>query len=242
MTSSSPSTPAEAPASPAPRPARWPAELPPRAAGPAITHLLYLHGFRSSPTSFKAQRVAARVQALQAAGRPLVWACPQLPASPAQALALARTLSAGWPAASMAVIGSSLGGFYADLIAQDRGCRAVLLNPAVNPARDLARHIGSHPSWHDPASQLVFTAADVADLAAMQAARGRPGRQTLAVIATDDEVLDAAEMQAHCADARCWIGEGGDHALSDFDTAFAALQHFLGLDAVRDDGDPAGPP
>ena len=144
--------------------------------------------------------------------------------------------------ASTAVIGSSLGGFYADLIAQERGCRAVLLNPAVNPARDLARYIGSHPSWHDPASQLVFTAADVADLAAMQAARGRPGPQTLAVIATGDEVLDASEMQAHCAGARCWVGEGGDHALGDFDTVFAALQHFLGLDAVRDDGDPPGPP
>lgn len=228
--------------SPAPRPARWPAEAPPRAAGPAITHLLYLHGFRSSPASFKAQRVAARVQALQAAGRPLVWACPQLPGTPAQALQQVRDAVAAWPAASMAVIGSSLGGFYADLIAQARGCRAVLLNPAVNPARDLARYIGSHPSWHDPATQIVFTAADVADLAAMQAARSRPGAQTLAVIATGDEVLDAAEMQAHCAGARCWVGEGGDHALSDFDTAFAAVQHFLGLDAVRGDGDPPGLP
>ena len=235
--------PARDPAAPeAPRPARWPTELPPRAAGPAITHLLYLHGFRSSPASFKAQRVAARAAALREAGRPLLWACPQLPGAPAQALRLLRWIVGSWPMASTAVIGSSLGGFYADLIAQERGCRAVLLNPAVNPARDLARYIGSHPSWHDPASQLVFTAADVADLAAMQAARGRPGPQTLAVIATGDEVLDASEMQAHCAGARCWVGEGGDHALGDFDTVFAALQHFLGLDAVRDDGDPPGPP
>ena len=226
----------------APRPARWPAEPPARAPGPAITHLLYLHGFRSSPASFKAQRVATRATALREAGRPLVWACPQLPAAPAQALRAVRWIAASWPGDSMAVIGSSLGGFYADLLAQERGCRAVLLNPAVNPARDLAASIGSHPSWHDPTSQVDFTAADVADLAAMQAARGRPGPRTLAVIATGDEVLDPAEMQAHCRDARCWVGEGGDHALGDFDTVFAALQHFLGLDAVRDAGDPPGPP
>ena len=47
------------------------------------THLLYLHGFRSSPQSTKARAVAAWV----AAQRPdLVWACPQLPPSPREAM------------------------------------------------------------------------------------------------------------------------------------------------------------
>ena len=41
-----------------------------------VTHLLYLHGFRSSPQSTKARKFAAWV----AANRPeLVWWCPQLP-------------------------------------------------------------------------------------------------------------------------------------------------------------------
>jgi len=49
------------------------------------THLLYLHGFRSSPQSFKAQRMAHAVAALPASPH---WWCPQLPPSPAQAMAL----------------------------------------------------------------------------------------------------------------------------------------------------------
>ncbi|MBA4176118.1 MAG: hypothetical protein C0505_06100 [Leptothrix sp. (in: Bacteria)] len=56
---------------------------PPRPTPP--THLLYLHGFRSSPKSFKAQRLAR----WSARHRPEVhgW-CPQLPASPREAMAL----------------------------------------------------------------------------------------------------------------------------------------------------------
>ena len=97
-----------------------------------ITHLLYLHGFRSSPKSFKARMMADWL----ARHRPDVhWWCPQLPPSPRQAM---QELLAGvqdWPRERMAVVGSSLGGFYATHVAETLGCRAVLLNPAVHPAR-----------------------------------------------------------------------------------------------------------
>ena len=75
------------------------------------THLLYLHGFRSSPQSAKARLTAERV----AAQHPGVffW-CPQLPPSPRAAMALVAAGIAHWPqGAGMAVIGSSLGGYYA---------------------------------------------------------------------------------------------------------------------------------
>jgi len=101
---------------------------------PALSHLLYLHGFRSSPASFKA-RMLGRWRVEHAAQ--VHWLCPQLPPSPAQAWSLIRQLSDGWPAQTMAVIGSSLGGYYATALAEARGCRALVLNPAVDPARDL---------------------------------------------------------------------------------------------------------
>ena len=67
------------------------------------THLLYLHGFRSSPQSAKARLTAERV----AAQHPGVffW-CPQLPPSPRAAMALVAAGSAHWPQGTgMAVIG-----------------------------------------------------------------------------------------------------------------------------------------
>src|SRR3989344_6939401 len=102
---------------------------------PAPTHLLYLHGFRSSPRSFKAQRLASVVRTLQDQGLPLVWCCPQLPPSPQQAMAELRELVRHWPTESTVVIGSPLGGFYATGLAQELGCPL----PAIKPHGEAPR-------------------------------------------------------------------------------------------------------
>jgi len=62
----------------------------------------------------------------------------------------------GWPVHSMAVLGSSLGGFYATAMAEHASCRAVVLNPAVQPARDLVHYVGDQTAYHDPASHFEF--------------------------------------------------------------------------------------
>jgi predicted esterase YcpF (UPF0227 family) len=189
--------------------------------------LLYLHGFRSSPRSFKAQRLGAWL----ATHRPgLAWCCPQLPPSPHAAMALARDLTAHWPADGSAVVGSSLGGFYALALAEDRGWPCVLLNPAVEPARDLAAHIGEQPAFHDPAERLDFRAEYVQEL--REIAGTTPPRLTqpqrcLAIVARGDEVLDWREMTARCAGARIELLEGGDHALSNFDELLPTVIGFL---------------
>ena len=178
------------------------------------THLLYLHGFRSSPQSAKARLVLQRM----AQRHPSVecW-CPQLPPSPREAMDLVLHGIAQWPRASMAVIGSSLGGFYASHVVTRTGCRAVMLNPAVDPARDLARHIGEHTQWHDPLERFHFQPAFIEELRALEV--GMPDRpeQCLVIIAKGDEVLDWREMQARYPGSRIRLLEGGDHALSDFE-------------------------
>jgi predicted esterase YcpF (UPF0227 family) len=183
-------------------------------------HLLYLHGFRSSPQSSKARLMAAWM----GLHRPDVrWWCPQLPPSPRAALALIGDGISEWPHESMAVVGSSLGGFYATVLAERLGCRAVLLNPAVNPARDLAGHVGETSAWHS-GERFLFAPQFVDELAAMTpAAITRPQRY-FAVIAKGDELLDWREMAARYAGCRIALIEGGDHALSDFES-----QHLPGV-------------
>lgn len=203
-----------------------PAIAPGRAA-PATTHLLYLHGFRSSPKSFKAQRLRAWL----AAHRPaLHWCCPQLPPSPREAMALVQRLTHGWPEGS-AVVGSSLGGFYAGVVAEARGWPAVLLNPAVDPARDLAAYVGEQTAFHTPEEHFFFRAEYVDELRALAPPpRFTHPERVLAIIAKGDELLDWREMAARCADAHVCLLEGGDHALSDFDEHLPLLLRFLGLD------------
>ncbi len=193
-------------------------------AGP--THLLYLHGFRSSPASFKARRLHAWLQA----NRPdVLWWCPQLPPSPRAAMALVERGIEDWPHERMAVVGSSLGGFYAAWVAERHGCPAVLLNPAVNPARDLAAFIGELTAFHDPGEHFFFRPEYVDELRALTLPANTHPERICAVIAKGDEVLDWREMSARCAGATLRLLEDGDHALSDFDAHLPHLLSFLRL-------------
>lgn len=188
------------------------------------THLLYLHGFRSSPASTKARMTAAAV----ARRFPdVAWLCPALPASPKKAMEDVLQATADWPLATTAVIGSSLGGFYATWLAERWGCKAVLLNPAVRPARDLAAHLGDQTVWHDLDQHFVFESRYVDELIAQEVAHiSRPERY-FAVIAKGDEVLDWREMTGHYAGAAIKLLPGGDHALSDYDQHLDAVLDFL---------------
>ncbi|OYQ39124.1 esterase [Rhodoferax sp. TH121] len=190
------------------------------------THLLYLHGFRSSPQSTKARQLAAHM----AAHHPQVqWWCPQLPPSPKEAMDLLRDGIATWPRDTMAVVGSSLGGFYATHVAEYTGCRAVLVNPAVDPARDLATYIGEQTSWHDPEERFFFRPEYVDELQALACGPLAQPERYLAFIAKGDEVLDWREMHARYARSAMHLLEGGDHALSDFVDHMPQLLAFLDL-------------
>jgi len=194
------------------------------------THLLYLHGFRSSPRSAKAQQMAALVQALAHPGSAAVtWACPQLPPSPAQAWADIQQLVADWPRDTMAVMGSSLGGFYATVLAEHLGCRAVVVNPAVAPARDLARYIGEQTHFHDPQARFFFRPEFIDEFTALAPYPITRPERYMALIAKGDEVLDWREMVAHYPGVQLTLLEGGDHALTDFAPHQQAVMAFLGL-------------
>jgi len=189
------------------------------------THLMYLHGFRSSPQSAKARRMAAWVD--EHAPR-LTWWCPQLPPSPREAVELLTRGVAGWPIDRMAIVGSSLGGFYATVLAERLRCKAGVLNPAVDPARDLARYIGEITAWHSE-ERFFFLPAYVDQLRDMKPAELADPSRYFAVIATGDEVLDWREMSARYRGSHLRIVEGSDQALSDFDTHLPHLLHFLSL-------------
>lgn len=176
-----------------------------------VSHILYLHGFRSSPRSFKARVVQGRLEAL---GRARALVCPQLPASSRAAMDLVLTL-VEHHADSLAIVGSSLGGFYATWLAERFGCRAVVINPAVDPLKDLEKHVGVTTAWHSD-EPFEFKREYIAELAALKIERiTRPERYFL-LAATGDEVLDYRDMVAHYAGAHQHIIEGSDHAIPEF--------------------------
>jgi predicted esterase YcpF (UPF0227 family) len=175
--------------------------------------ILYLHGFRSSPQSFKARVVGRKMAEL---GRANELFCPQLPASPSEAMALALTLVGRCPPAQLAIIGSSLGGYYATWLAEKLGCRAVLLNPAIVPLKDLDQHVGVTTAYHSD-QPFEFKREYIKELRALKVDRiTRPERYFL-IAASGDEVLDYRDMVAHYAGARQHVIDGSDHAIPEFE-------------------------
>ena len=180
--------------------------------------ILYLHGFRSSPQSAKASLLA---QAVQEAGHARSWYCPQLPPSPHRALELAdrliekRQAEGMDPQQELVVLGSSLGGYYASCLAEKWRCRALLFNPVVYAARDLATQVGEHTMWNSP-QRFHFLPEYVDELAEMAPGRpADPGRYYL-MAAKGDEVLDWREMVEWYRGCELRLLEASDHGISDF--------------------------
>jgi predicted esterase YcpF (UPF0227 family) len=190
--------------------------------------ILYLHGFRSSPRSFKARVVHQR---MAEGGRLQELICPQLPASPKAAMELVLTLverHAQRAPDELAIIGSSLGGFYATWLAERFGCRAVLINPAVDPLADLDKHVGVTTAWHSD-EPFEFKREYIDELAGLKVARiTRPERYFL-LAATGDEVLDYRGMVAHYPGARQHVIDGSDHAVSEFEQYVDEVLAFCGV-------------
>jgi uncharacterized protein len=174
--------------------------------------IVYLHGFRSSPASRKATMLR---EAMAARGRAGDYVCPALPASPARAVAEVQALIAGVPLATLALIGSSLGGFYATWIAERVGCRAALLNPAIRPQDDLADHLGTQPVYFSQ-ERIEFRREFLDELVAIDTPEiTRPERYFL-LAATGDAVIDYRTMIGKYRGARTRVIDGSDHELSDF--------------------------
>jgi hypothetical protein len=192
--------------------------------------LVYLHGFRSSPQSRKAQLFVRRVAALPAAIRPQLHV-PDLGHEPAEAVGRV----ASWiereirdPGADLTLVGSSLGGFYATHLAERFGARAVLINPAIRPYADLVAHMGTQVNLYSGESFEVVE-EHFAELRALAVARiTRPERYFL-LVRTGDEVLDWREAVAFYAGASQYVAGGGDHGWADFAGEIPAILRFAGV-------------
>jgi uncharacterized protein len=188
--------------------------------------IVYLHGFNSTPQSKKATFLRDH---LAARGLADEYACPALPHRPAQAIAVIEALLARERGRSITLLGSSLGGFYATYLAEKHGLRAVLVNPAVYPQRDLAQYLGPQQNLYS-GERYELTVDHVRELEALAVERVHPERYLL-LVETGDEVLDYREAVARYAGARQVVVAGGDHTLQSFPRHLPLVFEFAGLRA-----------
>lgn len=192
--------------------------------------VVYVHGFRSSPASHKAQvmeqRIAVLNTALHSGDR---YFCPQLPASPNASIQLIEALLRHTAPENVTLVGSSLGGYYATWLAEKHGYRAVLLNPMTQLMPEFEQFVGVTTSFHSD-EPFEFKREYIDHLRAMAVTHiTRPERYFL-IAAKGDELLDCRDMVAHYSGARQIVLEGSDHSLTGFEDYLDDVLAFAGID------------
>ncbi|HET8732102.1 MAG TPA: YqiA/YcfP family alpha/beta fold hydrolase [Moraxellaceae bacterium] len=203
--------------------------------------LLYIHGFLSSPQSLKARQTEAWVRACHPEARVHV---PALPVDPLAALACLESVIRGCSTtpgltspglaspglSSPGLIGSSLGGFYANILAARHGLRAVLVNPAVHPHRLMGDYVGPQRNHHT-GDVCEVTLAHCHQLEQLDVVPPHPERLWV-LLETGDETLDYRQATQFYAACHLDVTPGGTHAYEGYVDRLPAIWEFLSKKSV----------
>lgn len=177
--------------------------------------------------SVKAQKCFAQVKKLQSKGDRIEWYCPHLPPSPQKAMEMVMSHISSWQGYQMAVIGSSLGGYYANYIAEHKRCGAVLLNPAIEPALALKKAIDQQDA--SSAEDAQYLKPDFIDeLKSLEVPVTMPERYFL-IVAKGDELLDYRQALERYRKSATLVLDQSNHQLTDFDDYIDEVFEFIGL-------------
>lgn len=185
--------------------------------------LIYIHGFLSSPLSFKAQQVKAWL----AEQHPEVhYECPHLPAYPGQTQEQLTELIESLLPEPVYLMGSSLGGFWATWAAETYNLRALIINPAVNPQALITRYLEVDLKGYHTDDSYRLNSTHVDEIRAADLPVTRHHNYWL-LVQTGDETLDYRQAVAKYQGCRQTVEEGGDHAFQGFERYLQPALAFL---------------
>ena len=192
--------------------------------------LIYLHGFLSSPQSYKCQLMR---KWLAGEWPRIVFCAPQVSPYPEIAMqslvSLVERFKNSAETGPIGLVGSSMGGFWASYLAERLELPAALINPAVHPARFMPQYLGQtlRPYSGEP-QEYRLTGADVDTMRQLEAQLAQPLRGRYWLLAQrGDETLDCREAEAFYRGQRQTVEEGGDHAFQGFARYCEPIVEFL---------------
>ena len=173
-------------------------------------HLLYLHGFLSSPTSVKAQATKNYFAKHHPEDTLHI---PELSNFPSKVEAQLVELIENNPElleGGLKVIGSSMGGYLSTFLIEKYSGKAVLINPAVRPYELLQQFIGPHVNPYS-GEKFSIELTDIDIIKALDTDALNNDKAYKVLLQTNDETLDYRLAAAKYALSDLVIEEGGDH-------------------------------
>ena len=185
--------------------------------------LLYLHGFNSSPESKKALQTR---HWFEQNAPEVEFLCPSLPPYADAAMGLLEQLVAERLPDSVAVIGSSMGGFYATCLVEQYSLKAVLVNPAVSPDRGLQDWLGENVNYHT-GEKWLFEPQHIDEYRRRDPLEIKNKNNYLLLLQSGDEVLDYRHAQQRYSGCKIILESGGDHSFIDYHQHLKNIHQFL---------------
>ncbi len=183
---------------------------------------IYVHGFNSSPDSYKARQL---IDWLGQQGRGDEIVVPALSHWPEQAIASLEALVQQHRRRNILLLGSSLGGYYSSWLVEKYRLKAVLINPAVRPYELLQELLGENENLYTH-ERYQLTPEHLDQLLALRCDRIRDLSRYLLLTQTDDEVLDYRQAVELLDGAEMVIEQGGDHGFQHFERYFDRIDQF----------------
>ncbi len=191
-----------------------------------MQHILYLHGFLSSPSSVKAQATKDYF----AVHHPDVQVhIPALSNFPSKVEAQLTALIEQTPALltnGLKVIGSSMGGYLSTFLIEKYAGRAVLINPAVRPYELLQQFIGPHVNPYS-GEKFTIEASDIDVIRALDANTLSEQKAYKVLLQTNDETLDYRHAAQLYRASPAWLESAGSHSFEGFIERLPQIFHHI---------------
>jgi len=196
--------------------------------------LIYIHGFNSSPDSFKAsmlRKFAASMDLSDTFLVPELSSIPSVAIQQLENLVQAHALQENNNDSQVCLIGSSLGGYYATWLAEKYGFRAVLVNPAVRPFELFEDFLGVNQNIYT-GEKYELTSEHLQQLLELDVEITQPDRYLL-LLQTGDEILDYKIAIEKYAAVPTIVEEGGGHEFMGFDRHLETVLAFCGVNCLK---------
>ena len=202
--------------------------------------LIYIHGLDSNHLAEKGQKLR---HFCEKNFPQIKVVTPNLNCPPQEAITLLQQLTA--QDENTGLVGSSLGGFYANILCNLTGKKTVLLNPSVHTGNSLKRFFGedfdSLPDdfvGHTTPDGWTITKTDINWLVANRPDKSLNPQDVLVILKKGDELLNYQDAVAYFsqqdAQSHIIVEDGGDHRMTDFETKLEQVVQFLfGLPLIK---------